>query len=142
MPSGRLQMRRMRWHLFPCLMAMLVTFSLPLMLFRFAAAQQHLLREPPLNKEFHQQTAEGLLKSWHFAQFLYVAGAPCKGSCYEVVAMVSLMHQFHRKCRLAVTQRQPGLCFSLNRLPVHAPQSLLLQQTQSLLETPSSCRQR
>lgn len=75
-----------RQHPSPCWMAMLVTISLPLLLLRLAAAQQPLQQELPLSKEGYQQIAEGVLKSWRFAQFMDVAGAPCKGCCSRLAA--------------------------------------------------------
>ena len=79
-------MWHMRWHPSPCLMVLLVALSVPLLLLHLAAAQQPLQQELSLSKEGYQPIAEGLLKSWRFAQFMDVAGAPCKGCCSRVAA--------------------------------------------------------
>ena len=72
-------MWHMRWQPSPCLMTMLMAFSLPLLLLRAAAAQQPPQQLVPVNMEGYTQIAEGFLKSWRLAQFMDVAGAPCNG---------------------------------------------------------------
>ena len=79
-------MWHMRWQPSPCLMTMLMAFSLPLLLLRSAAAQQPPQQLIPVNMEGYKPIAEGVLKSWRFAQVMDVEGAPCKCCCSRLAA--------------------------------------------------------